>query len=94
TEVEKEYALQKIISILAPEGIAKQLDDKQTQDGQDSFIPHHCDINAREYNQYNNIPILIKDNLFITSGYDVLINIMDLDLYPQRVKVKELKEFV
>ncbi|NDT68337.1 DNA polymerase III subunit chi, partial [Francisella tularensis subsp. holarctica] len=47
TEVVKEYALQKIIAILAPAGIAKQLDDKLWQDGQDSFIPHHCAINAR-----------------------------------------------
>ncbi|MDE4942890.1 DNA polymerase III subunit chi, partial [Francisella tularensis] len=75
-------------------GIANQLDDKLWQDGQDSIIPHHCSINAREYNQYNNIPILITDNLFITSVYDVLINIMDVALDPQRVKVKELKEFV
>ncbi|EDN37050.1 DNA-directed DNA polymerase [Francisella tularensis subsp. novicida GA99-3548] len=94
TEVVKEYALQKTIAILAPAGIAKQLDDKLWQDGQDSFIPHHCAINAREYNQYNNIPILITDNLFIASGYDVLINIMDVAVDPQRVKVKELKEFV
>lgn len=92
--VVKEYSLQKPIAILAPTVIAKQLDDKLWQDGQDSFIPHHCAINAREYNQYKNIPILITDNLFITTGYDVLINIMEVAVDPQRVKVKELKEFV
>ncbi|KYW86391.1 DNA polymerase III subunit chi [Francisella hispaniensis] len=94
TTVIKEYSERKTIAILAPTGIAKQLDDDLWQDGQDSFIPHHCAINAREYNQYKNIPILITDNLFITSGYDVLINIMEVAVDPQRVKVKELKEFV
>ncbi|AEB28056.1 DNA polymerase III subunit chi [Francisella hispaniensis] len=94
TTVIKEYSERKTIAILAPIGIAKQLDDDLWQDGQDSFIPHHCAINAREYNQYKNIPILITDNLFITSGYDVLINIMEVAVDPQRVKVKELKEFV
>ncbi|QEO58066.1 DNA polymerase III subunit chi [Francisella marina] len=90
----KEYDECKTIAILAPTGIAKQLDDDLWQDGQDSFIPHHCAIAAREYNQYKNIPILITDNLFITSGYDVLINIMEVAVDPQRVKIKELKEFV
>ena len=90
----KEYNERKTIAILAPTGIAKQLDDDLWQDGQDSFIPHHCAIAAREYNQYKNIPILITDNLFITSGYDVLINIMEVAVDPQRVKIKELKEFV
>ncbi|AJI55144.1 DNA polymerase III chi subunit, HolC family protein [Francisella philomiragia] len=90
----KEYDESKTIAILAPTGIAKQLDDDLWQDGQDSFIPHHCAIAAREYNQYKNIPILITDNLFITSGYDVLINIMEVAVDPQRVKIKELKEFV
>ncbi|WP_395166683.1 DNA polymerase III subunit chi [Francisella salimarina] len=90
----KEYDESKTIAILAPTGIAKQLDDDLWQDGQDSFIPHHCAITAREYNQYKNIPILITDNLFITSGYDVLINIMEVAVDPQRVKIKELKEFV
>ncbi|MEY8717326.1 DNA polymerase III subunit chi [Francisella philomiragia] len=90
----KEYDECKTIAILAPTGIAKQLDDDLWQDGQDSFIPHHCAIAAREYNQYKNIPILITDNLFITSGYDVLINIMEVAVDSQRVKIKELKEFV
>lgn len=90
----KEYNERKTIAILAPTGIAKQLDDDLWQDGQDSFIPHHCAIAAREYNQYKNTPILITDNLFITSGYDVLINIMEVAVDPQRVKIKELKEFV
>ncbi|QUE31561.1 DNA polymerase III subunit chi [Francisella philomiragia] len=90
----KEYDECKTIAILAPTGIAKQLDDDLWQDGQDSFIPHHCAIAAREYNQYKNIPILITDNLFITSGYDVLINIMEVAVDPKRVKIKELKEFV
>ena len=90
----KEYNQHKTIAVLSPTGIAKQLDDKLWQDEQDSFIPHHCAISAREYNQYKNIPILITDNLFITSGYDVLINIMDVAVDLQRVKVKELKEFV
>ncbi|WP_432773332.1 DNA polymerase III subunit chi [Francisella salimarina] len=94
TTVIKEYNERKTIAILAPTGIAKQLDDDLWQDGQDSFIPHHCAITAREYNQYKNVPILITDNLFITSGYDVLINIMEVAVDPQRVKIKELKEFV
>ncbi|GMN89322.1 DNA polymerase III subunit chi [Francisella sciaenopsi] len=94
TTVIKEYNERKTIAILAPTGIAKQLDDDLWQDGQDSFIPHHCAITAREYNQYKNIPILITDNLFITSGYDVLINIMEVAVDHQRVKIKELKEFV
>ncbi len=94
TTVIKEYNERKTIAILAPTGIAKQLDDDLWQDGQDSFIPHHCAIAAREYNQYKDIPILITDNLFITSGYDVLINIMEVAVDPQRVKIKELKEFV
>ncbi|MEY8766441.1 MULTISPECIES: DNA polymerase III subunit chi [Francisella] len=94
TTVIKEYNERKTIAVLAPTGIAKQLDDDLWQDGQDSFIPHHCAITAREYNQYKNVPILITDNLFITSGYDVLINIMEVAVDPQRVKIKELKEFV
>ncbi|MDE5018602.1 DNA polymerase III subunit chi, partial [Francisella tularensis subsp. holarctica] len=40
------------------------------------------------------IPILITDNIFITSGYYFLINIMDVAVDTQRVKVKELKVFV
>ncbi|MBK2028637.1 DNA polymerase III subunit chi [Francisella noatunensis] len=90
----KEYSERKTIAVLAPTGIAKQLDNDLWQDGQDSFIPHHCAITAREYNQYKNIPILITDNLFITSGYDILINIMEVAVDPQRVKINELKEFV
>ncbi|AIT09788.1 DNA polymerase III subunit chi [Candidatus Francisella endociliophora] len=82
------------VAILASTGIAKQLDESLWQDGKDSFIPHHCAINSREYNQYKNIPILVTDNLFITSGYDILINIMEVAVDPHRVKVKELKEFV
>ena len=81
-------------AILAPTEIAKELDEKLWQPDEESFIPHHCAISAREYNQYKNIPILITDNLFITSGFDVLINIMDVAVDPQRIKVKELKEFV
>ncbi|QIW09339.1 DNA polymerase III subunit chi [Francisella sp. LA112445] len=84
----------KTFAILAPTGIAKELDEKLWQPGGESFIPHHCAISAREYNQYKNIPILITDNLFITSGFDVLINIMDVAVDPQRIKIKELKEFV
>jgi DNA polymerase-3 subunit chi len=81
-------------AILAPTGIAKELDERLWQEGEESFIPHHCAISAKEYNQYKNIPILITDNLFITSGFDVLINIMDVAVDPQRIKIKELKEFV
>lgn len=81
-------------AILAPAGIAKELDEMLWQPGKESFIPHHCAISARDYNQFKNIPILITDNLFITSGFDILINIMDVAVDPQRIKVKELKEFV
>ncbi|WP_150467662.1 DNA polymerase III subunit chi [Francisella sp. SYW-9] len=84
----------KTFAILAPTGIARELDEKLWQPEEESFIPHHCAISAREYNQYKNIPILITDNLFITSGFDVLINIMDVAVDPQRIKIKELKEFV
>jgi len=82
------------VAVLSPTGLAKQLDQSLWQEGTDSFIPHHCATSSREYNQYKNIPILITDNLFITSGFDVLVNIMDVAVDPQRVKVKELKEFV
>ncbi|MED7788690.1 DNA polymerase III subunit chi [Francisella sp. 19X1-34] len=84
----------KTFAILAPTGIAKELDDRLWQPGEESFVPHHCAISAREYNQYRDIPILITDNLFITSSFDVLINIMDVAVDPERIKVKELKEFV
>lgn len=82
------------VVVLAPTGLAKQIDESLWQEGEDSFVPHHCAISSREYNQYKNIPILVTDNLFITTGFDVLINIMDVAVDPQRVKVKELKEFV
>jgi len=90
----KQYEAKSRIAVLAPTGLAKQLDESLWQEGADSFIPHHCAISSREYNQYKNIPILITDNLFITTGFDVLINIMDVAVDPTRVKVKELKEFV
>ncbi|APC90934.1 MULTISPECIES: DNA polymerase III subunit chi [Francisella] len=90
----KEYNLQKTIAILAPTGIAKHLDDKLWQDGQDSFIPHHCAINTREYNRYKSIPILITDNMFITSGFDELINLIDIPIDSNKVSVSSLVEFV
>lgn len=90
----KQYQSKSRVAVLAPTGLAKQLDENLWEDGADSFIPHHCAISSRDYNQYKNIPILITDNLFITTGFDVLVNIMDVAVDPQRVQVKELKEFV
>lgn len=90
----KQYQAKSRVAVLAPTGLAKQLDENLWEDGSDSFIPHHCAISSRDYNQYKNIPILITDNLFITTGFDVLANIMDVAVDPQRVQVKELKEFV
>lgn len=90
----KQYNSINKIAILAPANISKDLDDRLWQQGNDSFIAHYCAINSRDYSKYKNIPILITDNLFITSGFDVLINIMDVAVDPQKVKLKELKEFV
>lgn len=89
-----QYAQGTRVAVLAPAGTAKQIDENLWQSGKDSFVPHHCAINSTQYYQYKDIPVLITDNLFITSGFDVLVNIMDVAVDPQRVKIKELKEFV
>lgn len=88
------YSDGKRIAVLAPSGAAKELDNLLWGPGQESFIPHFCALNAKQYNTYKDIPILITDNLFIINGCDELINIMDVGIDKDKVKVSKLTEVV
>ncbi|KEI35167.1 DNA polymerase III subunit chi [Allofrancisella frigidaquae] len=88
------YDAGKTIVILAPEVAAKKLDIKLWQAGEESFIPHFCAISAKDYNTFKNIPILITDNMFIASGFDELINLIDIPIELEKVSINNLVEFV
>ncbi|QIV96717.1 DNA polymerase III chi subunit [Allofrancisella inopinata] len=88
------YNTGKTVVILAPEAFAKELDIKLWQAGEESFIPHFCATSAKDYNTFKNIPILITDNMFITSGFDELINLMDIPIDSNKVSIRNLVEFV
>ena len=84
----------KKIAVLAQTQVARQLDDLLWQDGRESFVPHFCAVDAKDYNSYKSLPILITDNLFIISGFDALINIMDIAIDPSKTTISKLVEFV
>ncbi|MGQ4001952.1 DNA polymerase III subunit chi [Francisellaceae bacterium CB300] len=88
------YSHSKRIAILAPQGIAKELDSKLWQADTESFLPHFCAINSKQYNSCKDIPLLITDNLFIVSEADELINLMDIVIDSSKVKVAKLTEIV
>ncbi|AJC48528.1 DNA polymerase III subunit chi [Allofrancisella guangzhouensis] len=88
------YEAGKTVVILAPGVIAKKLDNKLWQAGEESFIPHFCATNAKDYNTFRNIPVLITDNMFITSGFDELINLIDIPLELEKISIGNLIEFV
>ena len=88
------YSNTKNIAILAPQGIAKDLDNKLWQADSESFLPHFCAINSKQYNSHTNIPILITDNMFILSGFDELINLMDIAIDNTKVHINKLTEIV
>lgn len=94
TQVSDNYITNKRLAILAPSGVAKELDTVLWQAGQESFIPHFCALNAKEYNTFKGIPILITDNVFIVNNFDELINIMDIGIDKNKVKVSKLIEVV
>lgn len=94
TQVSDNYITNKRLAILAPSGVAKELDAILWQAGQESFIPHFCALNAKEYNVFKGIPILITDNVFIVNNFDELINIMDIGIDKDKVKVGKLTEVV
>lgn len=94
TQISTNYANDRRLAVLAPSGAAKELDTLLWQAGEDSFVPHFCALNAKQYNTYKDIPILITDNLFIINGFDELINIMDIGIDKNKVKVSKLTEIV
>ena len=76
------------------ESIAKELYNKLWQADTESFLPHFCAINSKQYNSHADIPVLITDNMFILSGVDELINLMDIVIDSSKVKVAKLTEIV
>ena len=88
------YNHSKKLAILAPQGIAKELDNKLWQVDTENFLPHFCAINSKQYNSHTDIPILITDNMFILSGFDELINLMDIAIDSTKVKITNLTEIV
>ena len=88
------YNHSKKLAVLAPQGIAKELDNKLWQADTESFLPHFCAINSKQYNSHADIPVLITDNMFILSGVDELINLMDIVIDSSKVKVAKLTEIV
>ena len=88
------YSYTKKIAVLAPQGIAKELDNRLWQAEIESFLPHFCAINSKQYNSYTDIPILITDNMFIISGFDEMINLMDIVVDSSKIQVSKLTEIV
>ncbi len=88
------YSHSRKIAILAPQGIAKELDSKLWQADTENFLPHFCAINSKQYNSCKGIPLLITDNLFIVSEADELINLMDIVIDSSKVNVAKLTEIV
>ena len=92
--IQANYRHSRKIAILASQGIAKELDNKLWQADTESFLPHFCAINSKQYNSHAEIPILITDNMFILSGFDELINLMDITIDSNKIKVAQLTEIV
>ena len=88
------YSHTKKLAILAPQGIAKELDNKLWQADTEIFLPHFCAINSKQYNSHTDIPVLITDNMFILSGFDELINLMDIAIDNTKVQINKLTEIV
>ena len=88
------YSHSKKIAVLAPQGIAKELDSKLWQADTESFLPHFCAISSKQYNSHTDIPVLITDNMFILSGFDELINLMDIAIDNSKIKISKLTEIV
>lgn len=88
------YSHTRKIAVLAPQGIAKELDSKLWQSDTETFLPHFCAINSKQYNSNTDIPILITDNMFILSGFDELINLMDIVIDESKIKISKLTEIV
>jgi DNA polymerase-3 subunit chi len=82
------------VGVLAPTTIANTLDEMLWQDGQESFIPHFCATNIRDYSSYKNIPILITDNMFIMSQFKTIINLCDVPIDSSKVPVENIIEMV
>ena len=93
-DIIKEYSAGRRVAVFAPITIVKQLDEMLWQDGEESFIPHHCAINAKDYNSLQNIPILITDNVFLTSNFDNLINLTNIIIDHNKISVNNLVEVV
>ena len=88
------YRHTKKIAVLAPQGIAKELDSRLWQSGTESFLPHFCAINSKQYSSHIDIPVLITDNMFILSGFDELVNLMDIVIDNTKIKISKLTEIV
>lgn len=88
------YSSTKKIAVLASQGIAKELDTKLWQADTENFLPHFCAIDSKQYSSHINIPVLITDNVFITSECDELINLMDIAIDNNKIKVAKLIEVV